>query len=107
MPTIFPSVMARRTAFSLSLLEHLENPAKCVEELYRVLRYGGAVIIQLPNFQYPFEPHTKWPLLCMLLKRLQSRILKMIGYSYINMEVTIKYALSMLKKAGFKMRTHL
>jgi ubiquinone/menaquinone biosynthesis C-methylase UbiE len=43
----------------LSLLEHLENPAKCVEELYRVLKYGGTAIIQLPNLQYPFEPHTK------------------------------------------------
>ena len=89
---------------SISLLEHLENPAKCVEELYRVLKYGGTAIIQLPNLQYPFEPHTKWPLLCLMPKRLQSRILKMIGYPYINMEVTIKNALSMLQKAGFKLK---
>ena len=44
---------------SLSLLEHLENPLKCMEELYRVLRNGGTAIIQIPNLQYPFEPHTK------------------------------------------------
>jgi hypothetical protein len=37
-------------------------------------------------------------------KRLQSRILKMIGYPYINMEVTIKNALSMLQEAGFKLK---
>jgi hypothetical protein len=37
-------------------------------------------------------------------KRLQSRILKMIGYPYINMEVTIKNALSMLEEAGFKLK---
>ena len=101
MPTIFPSVMARRIAFSLSLLEHLENPAKCVKELYRVLKYGGTAIIQLLNLQYPFEPHTKWPLLCLMPKRLQIRILKMIDYPYINMKVTIKNALLMLKNAGF------
>jgi len=89
--------------FSLSLLEHLENPEKCVEELYRVLRHGGTAIIQLPNLQYPFEPHTKWPLLCLLPKRLQSRIFKMMDYPYVNMEVTIKNALIMLQKTGFKL----
>jgi len=88
----------------LSLLEHLKKPEKCVEELYRVLKYGGTAIIQLPNLQYPFEPHTKWPLLCLMPKKLQLRILKMIGYSYINMEVTIKNALSMFQKADFKLK---
>jgi len=89
---------------SISLLEHLKDPRRSVEELYRVLRYGGTAIIRLPNLQYPFEPHTKWPLLCLVPKRLQSRILKMIGYPYINMEVTIKNALSMLQEAGFKLK---
>jgi len=88
----------------LSLLEHLKNPEKCVKELYRVLKYGGTAIIQLPNLQYPFEPHTKWPLLCLMPKKLQLRILKMIEYPYINMEVTIKNALSMFQKAGFKLK---
>ena len=88
----------------LSLLEHLENPEKCMKELYRVLRHDGTAIIQLPNLQYPFEPHTKWPLLYLLPEKLQSRILEMIGYPYINMKVTIKNTLSMLKKAGFKLK---
>jgi len=89
---------------SISLLEHLKDPRRSVEELYRVLKYSGIAIIQLPNLQYPFEPHTKWPLLCLMPKSLRSRILKMIGYPYINMEVTIKNALSMLQKAGFKLK---
>lgn len=89
---------------SLSLLEHLKDPWRSVEELYRVLKYGGTAIIQLPNLQYLFEPHTKWPLLCLMPKRLQLRILKMIGYPYINMEATIKNALSMLQKTGFKLK---
>lgn len=88
---------------ALPLLEHLENPEKCVKELYRVLRYGGTAIIQLPNLQYLFEPHTKWPLLCLMPKSLQSRIFKMFGY-YVNMEVTIKKVLSLLKNSGFKLR---
>jgi len=104
MPTTSLSVMAWWTAFSLSLLEHLKDPRRSVEELYRVLKHGGTAVIQLPNLQYPFEPHTKWPLLCLVPKRLQSRILKMIGYPYINMEVIIKNALSMLQKAGFKLK---
>jgi len=36
-------------------------------------------------------------------KRLQIRILKMIDYPYINMKVTIKNALLMLKNAGFRL----
>jgi len=88
----------------LSLLEHLKKPEKCVEELYRVLKYGETAIIQLPNLQYPFEPHTKWPLLGLMPKKPRSRILKMTGYPYINMEVTIKNALSTFQRAGFKLK---
>ena len=36
----------------------------------------GIVIIKLPNLQYPFELHMKWPLLCLMLRCIQSRILK-------------------------------
>ena len=76
---------------SLSLLEHLENPGKAVEELRRVLSHGGVAVIQLPNPQYLFEPHTKWPLLYLLPKRIRSRIFRMIGYPYVNVEFTINW----------------
>jgi SAM-dependent methyltransferase len=95
--------MARWTQFSLSLLEHLGNPAECVQELYRVLKQGGVAIIQLPNLQYLFEPHTKLPLLGLMPKRVQSKILRMIDYSYINFDVTVKNALLILQKSGFKL----
>jgi len=89
---------------SLSLLEHLENPLKCMEELYRVLRNGGTAIIQIPNLQYPFEPHTKWPLLYLLPKKFQSKIFEKVDYPYaINMKVTLKYVLSILR-TRFKMK---
>lgn len=61
---------------ALSFLEHLENPEKYLKELYRVLRHGGTAIIQLPNLQYPFEPHTKWPLLCLLPKKVSIKNLQ-------------------------------
>jgi ubiquinone/menaquinone biosynthesis C-methylase UbiE len=88
---------------SLSLLEHLGNPDKCVQELYRALKQGAAAIIQLPNLQYLFEPHTKLPLLGFMPKRVQSKILRMIDYSYINFDVTVKNALLILQKSGFKL----
>jgi ubiquinone/menaquinone biosynthesis C-methylase UbiE len=88
---------------ALSLLEHLGNPDKCVQELYRVLKQGGAAIIQLPNLQYLFEPHTKWPLLGFMPKWVQSRILRMMDYAYINFDVTVNNTLLMLQKSGFKL----
>ncbi len=83
-------------------MEHLQKPEEHVKELHRVLRMGGKAIIQLPNLQYPFEPHSKWPLLCLLPESFQSKVFKAINYSYVNMKVTIKYALALLYKTGFR-----
>jgi len=99
----FPCVIARWTQSSLSLLEHHGNPAKCVRELYRVLKQGGVAIIQLPNLQYLFEPHMKWSLVGFMPKWAQSRILRMMDYAYINFDVTVKNALLILQKSGFKL----
>ena len=60
------------TMFSLSLMEHLEDPEKHVRELYRILKPNGTVVLQLPNLQYIFEPHSKWPLLCLFPKSFQT-----------------------------------
>jgi len=87
---------------SLSLIEHLREPERHVEELYRILMCDGMAIIQLPNLQYLFEPHSKWPLLCLLPEQFQSKVFKTINYPYVNMKVTIKYALNSLYKAGFR-----
>jgi SAM-dependent methyltransferase len=100
----FPCVMARWTQSSLSLLEHLRNPAKCVQELYRVLKQGGVAIFQIPNLQYLFEPHTKLPLVGLMPKWVQLRILRMMDHLYINFDVTVKNTLLMLQKSGFKLR---
>ena len=51
------------TAVSISLLEHLRNPEKHLEEVARVLVGGGRLIIQIPNLDYYIEPHTKFPMI--------------------------------------------
>jgi len=31
--------------FSLNMLDHTQDPAKCLEEMYRVLRFGGTLVL--------------------------------------------------------------
>ena len=84
---------------SLLLIEHLQKPREHIEELYRVVKSRGVVILQLPNLQYLIEPHTKWPLLWFMPKKFQSVILKDLN-KHVNMNVTVRYAL----KAKFTLK---
>lgn len=43
--------------FSHEVLEHVADDRACVEELMRVTRVGGRVVIFVPNRLYPFETH--------------------------------------------------
>jgi len=90
---------------SLSLMEHLQRPEDHVRELRRVLRKGGRLILQLPNLQYFFEPHTKWPLLWFMPKTIQRIIFEKLKYTYVNMNVTVKYALNQLITGGFNLES--
>jgi ubiquinone/menaquinone biosynthesis C-methylase UbiE len=85
---------------SLSLIEHLTNPDKYVGEVRRVLRPNGVVILQVPNLQYPIEPHSKVPLLCLMPRRLQSKILNIHDRS-VNMRMTIKCILNLFRHHKF------
>ncbi|ADI31987.1 class I SAM-dependent methyltransferase [Staphylothermus hellenicus] len=78
---------------AISLIEHLQDPIKCLHEASRVLKEGGYLIIQLPNLQYYVEPHTKFPLF-ILPYRFKELIRKRLGYAYINFNVTLKYILN-------------
>ncbi len=89
--------------FSISVMEHLPKPEAYVKEIYRILKNRAIVIVQLPNLQYLFEPHSKWPLLFLFPKSLQSKILRMLDYAYINMNVTIKHALKLLLNEGLRL----
>jgi len=91
-------------ALSISLMEHLEDPERHVKELFTVLKPNGFLVLQLPNLQYIFEPHSKWPLLGFLPKPFQLKVFEGISYGYVNMNVTVKYALNLFKKAGLTLR---
>jgi len=59
---------------ALSLLELVPGWDKMVSEAQRVLSVIGVFVIQLPNLMYLVEPHTKFPLLGFLPKRIRSVI---------------------------------
>lgn len=61
-------------------------------------------MLQLPNPQYFFEPHTKIPLLFLLPKRIQKMVFRKLEYAYVNMDLTVKCALKLLLRAGFTLR---
>lgn len=42
---------------SHEVLEHVRDDRKSVEEMLRVLRPGGVIILFVPNLGYPFETH--------------------------------------------------
>ena len=94
--------------FSISVMEHLPKPEAYVKEIYRILKNRAIVIVQLPNLQYLFEPHSKWPLLFLFPKSLQSKILRMLGCTYfLNMSVTLKQALKLLLTEGLNLNKSL
>lgn len=88
---------------SISIMEHLLKPDLYTKEVHRILRENGVLVVQLPNLQYPVEPHTKWPLLFILPKSLQSKVLNMLDYAYVNMNFTVKQALKLLGNEGLKL----
>ncbi|UCD99160.1 MAG: class I SAM-dependent methyltransferase [Chloroflexota bacterium] len=42
---------------SHEVLEHVQNDRACVEEMVRVMRPGGRMVVFVPNRGYPFETH--------------------------------------------------
>jgi predicted SAM-dependent methyltransferase len=91
--------------FSLSLIEHLKEPEKHIKEIHRVLKRKGIFIIQIPNLQYIFEPHSKWPFLFLFPRRIQLIIFKTLNYPlFVNMKVNIKKTLLLLQEEKFKIR---
>jgi SAM-dependent methyltransferase len=43
--------------FSHEVLEHVSDDRQCLEELIRVARPGGRIVVFVPNRLYPFETH--------------------------------------------------
>lgn len=42
-----------------AVLEHIKNPIKATEEIYRILKPGGITLIQVPSI-YPYHPNKNY-----------------------------------------------
>jgi ubiquinone/menaquinone biosynthesis C-methylase UbiE len=73
---------------SLQVLEHVQNPAGVLGEIFRVLRPGGQFQLNCENYLCFREPHYCIPWLPLLPKRLGSIYLKALGR---NPEFLLKY----------------
>lgn len=87
---------------AISLVEHLPNQAVFFREAARVLRPGGRGIFQIPELRYPIEPHTKWPLLHILRKPLQAKILTAAGYGEVKLTTSLEGILRLAGETGFE-----
>src|SRR3989338_6854274 len=91
--------------YSQSVLEHVADVPKVISEAYRVLRPGGVIYIETPNYLWPVEQHYKIffpPLLPRPLARLYLKLRKKnpYGINTINYVTPINISRH-LKKAGF------
>jgi SAM-dependent methyltransferase len=50
-PSSFDAILSHE------VLEHVSDDRVCVEEMLRVLKPGGVILLFVPNLGYPFETH--------------------------------------------------
>ncbi len=65
-----------------SVLEHVPDPSLLCQEVFRTLKKGGIIIIQVPNRLFPVELHCGIPLLFYLPKKIRNKVLVSTGYGY-------------------------
>ncbi len=85
----------------ISCVEHLDHPPACINEISRITKQKGLCITQLPNLQWIMEPHTKFPLLYFMPRKLSSTIKKSTQYDSLNLYATRKKVLSWFNHSGF------
>src|SRR3989338_6179893 len=88
--------------FSTEVLEHIEDHAGALREIFRILKPGGMLIVTVPNHNYPFfwDP-VNWTLEHCLGERIKSGFWAGIW----NMHLRLYYREeieSLIRQAGFK-----
>src|SRR3989338_2271690 len=67
-PNNFKKEFGERVSFSdntfdfvhcFTVLEHVQDIEKCITEMIRIVKPGGRVYINTPNYSFPYEPHYK------------------------------------------------
>lgn len=85
----------------ISCIEHLSCAPRCVKEIKRVTVENGSCIVQLPNLQWPIEPHTKFPLLGFMPNPISSVVKKSESYNSLYLSTSLKKVLVWFSQAGF------
>jgi 2-polyprenyl-6-hydroxyphenyl methylase / 3-demethylubiquinone-9 3-methyltransferase len=88
--------------YSSEVLEHVPNDKKAIEEIRRVLKKGGKLLITVPNHNYPFI----WDPLNKILEKLTGRHVQKGFWAGIwNQHLRLYYLneiVSLIEKNGFK-----
>jgi SAM-dependent methyltransferase len=64
---------------SYQTLEHVQDPGKVLEEMIRVTRAGGGILLQCPDYRSTFEPHYQLPWLPLMPRSLAASYLRVLG----------------------------
>lgn len=64
-----------------TVLEHVQDVEKCLDEMIRICKPGGKVYINTPNYKFPYERHYKIPFPTFLPKIFGKLYLLMLGKS--------------------------
>lgn len=93
-------------AVSFSVLEHTSFPNELLNEMLRVLKFGGRIFLTLPNKYYPKETHTLAFFVSWMPRRIANIYLKILKRSPLEHDNLHFYSyfdiLKMLKKTNYK-----
>jgi len=64
-----------------TVLEHVKNVSKSIDEMIRITKPSGHIYINTPNYSYPYEGHYKIPLPTFLSKKVCYLYLRLLGKS--------------------------
>ena len=65
--------------YCYTVIEHVDNVSKSIDEMLRVSKSGGYIFLQMPDYRQMYEGHYKLPLPMFLPKWVNKIILKILG----------------------------